>query len=228
MSRASSDLVALFDVDVTGDTLPEPSWNIAPTAPVSLIVDAAPRGEDAGGPPVRRLASARWGLIPAWADDPAVGARAFNARVETAAEKPTFRDAVVSRRGIVPASSYYEWTTGPEGAKVPMSISLPDDELMLFAALYEWWRDPKKASDDPSRWVLSTTILTRDSTGPLRGVHDRMPVFVGADIMDDWLDPHTEGDGDLLEGIAGEAEQHAARVRIEPTDGPHGTPPPTE
>lgn len=220
MSRASSDLVALFDVDVTGDTLPEPSWNIAPTAPVSLIVDAAPRGADAGGPPVRRLASARWGLIPAWADDPSVGVKAFNARVETAAEKPTFRDAVVSRRAVIPASGYYEWTTGPEGEKTPMAIRLPDDEMMLFAALYEWWRDPAKAPDAADRWVLSTTILTRASSGPLRDVHERMPVFVGADIMDDWLDPHTEGDADLLEGVAGEAEQHAARMLITPSGDP--------
>src|ERR1700712_1525370 len=101
MSRASSDLVALFDVDVTGDTLPEPSWNIAPTQAVSLLIDSAPRGEDAGGPPVRRLASAGWGLVPAWADSPNDAAPLFNSRIETAAEKPAFRDAVVSRRAVL-------------------------------------------------------------------------------------------------------------------------------
>jgi putative SOS response-associated peptidase YedK len=216
MSRASSDLVALFDVDVTGDTLPEPSWNIAPTAPVSLLVDAAPRGADAGGPPVRRLASARWGLIPAWADDPAVGVKAFNARIETAAEKPTFRDAVVSRRAVVPASGYYEWVLGADGAKAPVYVSLPDDELMLFAALYEWWRNPRVAPDDPARWVLSTSILTRPSHAGLTDVHERMPVFVGAELMEDWLDPETEGDDDLLQGISGESLQHAERAGFRP------------
>jgi putative SOS response-associated peptidase YedK len=212
MSRASSDLVALFDVDVTGDTLPEPSWNIAPTQLVSLVVDAAPRGDDAGGPPVRRLASARWGPIPAWSDDPKSGATAFNARIETAAEKPTFRDAVVSRRAVVPANGYYEWVTGDDGAKVPFYVQLPDDELMLFAALYEWWRNPLLAPNDPARWVLSTSILTRESSGPLREVHERMPVLVGAEIMEDWLDPEAEGDADLLEGISGESLQHAERA----------------
>jgi putative SOS response-associated peptidase YedK len=214
MSRASSDLVALFDVDVTGDTLPEPSWNIAPTAAVSLLVDAAPRGDDAGGPPVRRLASARWGLIPSWADDPAVGARAFNARIETAAEKPTFRDAVVSRRAVVPASGYYEWAVGDDGTKSPFYVHLPDDELMLFAALYEWWRDPRAGRDDPARWVLSTSILTRPSHAGLADLHERMPVFVGAELMEDWLDPDTEGDDDLLQGVSGESLQHAERARF--------------
>jgi putative SOS response-associated peptidase YedK len=216
MSRASSDLVALFDVDVTGDTLPEPSWNIAPTAPVNLLVDAAPRGADAGGPPVRRLASARWGLIPSWADDPRVGAKAFNARIETAAEKPTFRDAVVSRRAVVPASGYYEWPVAPDGSKAPVLVQLPDDELMLFAALYEWWRDPRAAADDPARWVLSTSILTRPSHAGLADVHERMPVFVGAELMEDWLDPETEGDDDLLQGISGESLQHAERAVYRP------------
>ena len=216
MSRASSDLVALFDVDVTGDTLPEPSWNIAPTASVSLLVDAAPRGDDAGGPPVRRLASARWGLIPSWADDPAVGAKAFNARIETAAEKPTFRDAVVSRRAVVPASGYYEWVAGEGGTKSPFYVHLPDDELMLFAALYEWWRDPRVAPDDPARWVLSTSILTRPSHAGLVDLHERMPVFVGAELMEDWLDPDTEGDDDLLQGVSGESLQHAERALFRP------------
>ncbi|WP_084815888.1 SOS response-associated peptidase [Frondihabitans sp. Leaf304] len=219
MARASSDLVALFDVDVTGDTLPEPSWNIAPTAQVSLLVDAAPRGDDAGGPPIRRLASAKWGLIPSWADDPSVGSRAFNARIETAAEKPTFRDAVVSRRAVIPASGYYEWVPQADGSKLPVYVSLPDDELMLFGALYEWWRNPGAAADDAGRWILSTTILTREAVGPLAEIHERMPVLVDAEIMEDWLDPHTEGDADLLEGISGEAEQHAYRVTVREVPG---------
>lgn len=212
MSRASSDLVALFDVDVTGDTLPEPSWNIAPSQTVSLLVDAAPRGDDAGGPPIRRLAAARWGLIPSWSDGDLRGAPTFNARIETAAEKPSFRDAVVSRRAVVPATGYYEWVAGAEGTKTPMLVQLPDDEVMLFAALYEWWRNPRVAPDDPARWVLSTAILTRSSAGPLADLHERMPVFIGAELMEEWLDPETEGDDDLLQGISGESLQHAERV----------------
>ncbi|NII50496.1 SOS response-associated peptidase [Frigoribacterium endophyticum] len=213
MARASSDLVALFDVDVSGDTLPDPSWNIAPTRPVSLLVDAAPRGDDAGGPPVRRLASARWGFVAAGSPGP-VGAPLFNARVETAAEKPTFREAVASRRGLVPANGWYEWQVRPDGSKRPVYVSLPDDEVMLFAALYEWWRDPAAAVGSPSRWLLSTAVLTRASSGPFAEVHDRMPVLVGADVMDDWLDPETEGDDDLLQGVSGLVDEVAARLQV--------------
>lgn len=216
MSRASSDLVALFDVDVTGDTLPEPSWNIAPTDAVSLVVDAAPRGDAAGGPPIRRLASARWGLVPSFADDPKAQPPLFNARIETAATKPAFRDAAVSRRGVVPASGYYEWVAGADGAKSPVYVTLPEGEIMLFAALYEWWRDPRAAVSDPARWLLSTTVLTRDSAGPLTEIDERMPVFVGAELMEDWLDPETEGDADLLEGVSGESVQHAERCGFHP------------
>jgi putative SOS response-associated peptidase YedK len=194
MARASSDLVALFDVDVSGDTLPDPSWNIAPTRPVNLLVDAAPRGADAGG---------------SGGPD---GAPVINARSETAAEKPLFREAVAARRGLVPATGYYEWTTDPDGVKHPHLVHLPDDEVMLFAALYEWWRDPRAAPDAPSRWLLSTTILTRASSGPLESLHDRMPVFVGADVMDDWLDPETEGDDDLVQGVAGLSPEIAERT----------------
>jgi putative SOS response-associated peptidase YedK len=211
MARASSDLVALFDVDVSGDTLPDPSWNIAPTRPVNLLVDAAPRGADAGGPPVRRLAAARWGLVPGGSSGPD-GAPVINARSETATEKPLFREAVAARRGLVPATGYYEWTTDPDGVKHPHLVHLPDDEVMLFAALYEWWRDPRAAPDAPSRWLLSTTILTRASSGPLESLHDRMPVFVGADVMDDWLDPETEGDDDLVQGVAGLSPEIAERT----------------
>ncbi|GAA0960026.1 DUF159 family protein [Frigoribacterium faeni] len=211
MARASSDLVALFDVDVSGDTLPDPSWNIAPTRSVHLLVDAAPRGADAGGPPVRRLAAARWGLVPGGSDGPE-GPPVINARSETAAGKPMFQAAVAARRGLVPATGYYEWSTGPDGVKRPYLVRLPDDEVMLFAALYEWWRDPRAAADSPSRWLLSTTLLTRASSGPLAALHDRMPVVVGADVMDDWLDPETEGDDDLVQGVAGLSPEIADRA----------------
>jgi putative SOS response-associated peptidase YedK len=213
MARASSDLVPLFDVDVSGDSLPDPSWNIAPTRPVTVLIDAAPRGDDAGGPAVRRLAAARWGLVPAGSDGPA-GPPVFNARSETAAEKPMFREALASRRALVPATGWYEWQALPDGGKRPVAVRLPDDEVLLFAALYEWWRDPGAEVGSPSRWLLSTTVLTRASSGPLAAVHDRMPVLVGADVMDDWLDPEAEGDDDLLQGVAGLSDEIAARLVV--------------
>jgi putative SOS response-associated peptidase YedK len=213
MARASSDLVPLFDVDVSGDSLPDPSWNIAPTRQVTVLIDAAPRGDDAGGPPVRRLAAARWGLVPSGSDGPS-GPPVFNARSESAAEKPMFREALATRRALVPATGWYEWQALPDGSKRPVAVHLPDDEVLLFAALYEWWRDPGAEVGSPSRWLLSTTVLTRASSGPLSDVHDRMPVLVGADVMDDWLDPEAEGDDDLLQGVAGLSDEIASRLLV--------------
>ena len=213
MARASSDLVALFDVDVSGDTLPDPSWNIAPANAVSLLVDAAPRGDDAGGPPVRRLASARWGLVPAASEGPD-GPPLTTARVESAAAEPAFAEALATRRGLVPATGWYEQQLLPDGRRRPVLVRLPDDEVMLLGALYEWWRDPRAAVGSPSRWLLSTTLLTRASSGPAAEVAGRMPMLVGTDVMDDWLDPGTEGDADLLEGVASLVDELAGRLLV--------------
>lgn len=207
VARASSDLVAEYDVDKPAESLPEPSWNIAPTQSVAVIIDAINReaasGTDPDAPPViRRLESAKWGLIPGWATDPSVGSKMFNARIETAAEKPSFRAAVAKRRAAIPASGYYEWQTAADGTKTPVYIHAPDDEIVLFAGLYEWWKRLDAADDDPNRWVLSTSILTREATGHLAPIHDRMPVFLEPGLLEDWLDPQTSGGPELLEAVS--------------------------
>ena len=149
-------------------------------------------------PPTRRLEPARWGLIPAWAKDTKIGARAFNARSEELEDKPMFRKALEKRRAIVPASGYYEWKT-TEAGKIPHYIHPRGADPLFFAGLYEWWKDPEKADDDPDRWLLSFTILTRDSIGALGSIHDRMPLFLDADHADAWLDPTTDNVRDVLD-----------------------------
>lgn len=212
VSRAAGDLVALFDVDVEGADLPDPSWNVAPTQRVPVIIDAVNRAAatDADAPAVlRRLEAARWGLVPGFATEPTASAPLFNARIETAAEKPAFREAVASRRAAIPASGYYEWLVSPDGGKTPQFVSAADDEPILFAGLYEWWRNPAAPADDPARWLLSTTILTRAGAGPLAPLHERMPVFLEPGLMEDWLDPRTTGDAGLLAEISLAAEELA-------------------
>ncbi|KAB1656311.1 SOS response-associated peptidase [Pseudoclavibacter chungangensis] len=200
VARASSELVAELDIDEVGDDLPDPSWNIPPTSRIAIVADTLPRGNDAPDAQItRRLEAASWGLVPIWAKDPSVGVRAFNARSETAADKPTFRAAVAKRRAIVPASGYYEWRKHPDGSKQPFYIH-PSDGPLLFAGLYEWWRPPGAGPDEP--WSLSATILTRPSAGPLATIHDRMPVFVDPDEVTSWLDPRVRGDGHLVADIA--------------------------
>ncbi len=215
LDREAADLVALFDVDTVGEAIPEPSWNIAPTQPISIVLDslAKPTDDEPFPEPVRRLESARWGLVPGWTKDPKAGPPLFNARSEDVAEKPAFANAVSGRRAVVPASGYYEWRV-VDGAKTPFYLSLPGDELMLFAGLYEWWRNPAAAADDPGRWLLSASFLTRESTGPLRGIHDRMPVFLDSDLVEEWLDPQSEGTQELVDQVAAGGAEVAQRVEF--------------
>lgn len=209
VARVASELVDLLDVDQVGDDLPEASFNIAPTARAAIVLDSAKTE-----PPTRRLESARWGLVPSWAKDLSIGSRAFNARSEELEGKAMFRGALEKRRAVVPASGYYEWKTTPEG-KTPHYIHPADGSPLLMAGLYEWWKNPAAADDDPARWVLSFTILTRDSIGRLGSIHDRMPLFIDPDHADAWLDPDTDNVRDVLDAaidaapaIAEELENH--------------------
>lgn len=193
VANVGSELVGVLRVDVENDDLPAPSYNIAPTASAAIVLDSVKTD-----PPTRRLEPARWGLVPSWAKDPGIGVKAFNARSEEIENKPMFRGALEKRRAIVPASGYYEWKATDDG-KVPHYIHPADGSPLFFAGLYEWWKNPGLADDDPARWMLSFTILTRASIGRLGSIHDRMPLFMDADYADAWLDPSTDNVGDILD-----------------------------
>lgn len=192
--RAAQDLadaLALAFVDEDAAQLP-PSWNVAPTHPIRLVVERPERLADGlQGPVARQLRTARWGLVPSWAKDPSIGSKMFNARSETAASKPAFRRAFAARRGIVPVDGYFEWKSRPAGPKQPFFVHSPDDDVLALAALYEFWADPSLAKDDPDRWLVSATILTRDSRGTLTELHDREPIILTPQTWDAWLDPST-------------------------------------
>ncbi|KRA23315.1 hypothetical protein ASD65_01935 [Microbacterium sp. Root61] len=193
VANVGSELVGVLRVDLEADDLPAPSFNVSPTDPVAIVLDSIKTE-----PPTRRLESARWGLVPAWAKDLSIGARAINARAEEVEDKPMFRKALEKRRAVVPASGYYEWKKVGD-AKVPHYIHPADDSPLFMAGLYEWWKNPVLADDDPARWVLSFTILTRDAIGHLGSIHDRMPLFLDPDFADAWLDPTTDNVGDILD-----------------------------
>lgn len=154
-----------------------PDYNVAPTDPVPVVWR---RREDEGA---RRLDVARWGLVPYWAKDPSVGVRAFNARVETAAQKPTFRAAFAKRRCLLPADGYYEWRKGEGRARQAMYIRAADGAPLAFAGLYELWRDAE------GRALWTASILTGPARGPLAAIHDRMPLVVAPGLREAWLDP---------------------------------------
>jgi putative SOS response-associated peptidase YedK len=131
----------------------------------------------------------------------------INARVETLAQKPAWRAAFGKRRAIIPASGYYEWSPREHDAKIrkqPYYLHAPDDGPLAFAGLYEFWRDHSKTDDDPDRWLLSTTIITADATGPSGEIHDRTPLILPEDRISAWLDPaRTEPEHiyEVLDGI---------------------------
>lgn len=181
-------LASAFRIDIVDESLPTPSFNIAPTQNVPVVV---------GSPPERRLTTGHWSLVPAWSDQLKLKFPTFNARIETAAEKPTFKSSVTSKRCLIPFDGYYEWVSR-DGAKVPHYIHRRDEQPLALAGLYSWWR-PKTAAE---HWVLTVTILTQESAGALRDIHDRMPVTVQAALIDRWLDPELHGDVALLREVA--------------------------
>lgn len=192
--RAAQDLADAFALAFVDDDAADlrPSWNVAPTDPLRLVVERPERLEDGGeGPLARQLRTARWGLVPSWAKDTSIGSKMFNARAETVASKPAFKRAFAARRGIVPVDGYYEWQARPAGPKQPYFVHSPDDDVLALAALYEFWADPSVAKDDPARWVVSATIVTRDSRGDLTELHDREPVILPTSAWDAWLAPTT-------------------------------------
>ncbi|WP_026876043.1 SOS response-associated peptidase [Jiangella gansuensis] len=160
-----------------------PSFNVAPTDRVPIVLERTDQPPEAG----RQLHPARWGLVPPWAKDTAGGAKMINARLETAAGKPAYRGPFARRRCVVPASGYYEWQRGAGGRKQPFYIH-PRDGVVAMAGLFEWWRDDRLPPDHPDRWVLSASVLTTAPAEHLAHIHDRMPVMLTRDQLAGWLD----------------------------------------
>lgn len=150
-------------------------FNIAPSQQVEAVVS------DRDG---RRLAQFfTWGLVPFWAKDPKIGYKMINAKSETVFDKPSFRAAIKSRRCLVPAQGFYEWSHETPGAKIPYFITLVDGGVMALAGIFE------HATMPDGRHIQSVAILTRDSVGLVRQLHDRQPVILTPDRFGAWLDP---------------------------------------
>ena len=218
VAKAVGEILTMFEADEIIGEQPGISYNVAPTQPISIIVDRAFEKAEDGSPLGelhREIHAARWGLVPRWSKDgPASGAPLVNGRIETILEKPSFKDSVVRRRCVIPASGYYEWHVDADGNKQPFYISAGDDGMFALAGLYEWWRDPSKAENDPARWLLSATTLTKDSARELAHIHDRNPVLLTPDSLEAWIDPHIEGDQDLLDAVAAESDVVAAEAEF--------------
>jgi putative SOS response-associated peptidase YedK len=159
-------------------------YNVAPGDDVLAVVrDGRADGSAAEGTLLR------WGLVPFWASDPKeIGVKTINARAETMAERPAFRDAFESRRCLILADGFYEWSGG-----VPHWITRRGGEPFAFAGLWAWWR-PKHAGREVEP-LRSCSIVTTAAAGPVRSLHDRMPVILAGPEQEAlWIDPATPAD----------------------------------
>jgi putative SOS response-associated peptidase YedK len=173
-------LAAGLGARVRPDHLPlyRPRYNIAPTDPHWIV---RTKYEE------RQLIPAHWGLVNSWAPDAKGAARQINARSESALTRPAFRDAFESRRCAAPADGFFEWAPrdgrgGTKEARRPYWYHAPDGGLLLFAGLYESWRDPESLE-----WRRTFTILTTDANETVAPVHDRMPVVLAPGDVEEWL-----------------------------------------
>ena len=196
------ELVEVFDAPpLDGLDLGLPRYNIAPTQDAPVV---------AVGSEGRRIAAFRWGLVPFWADDPSIGSRMINARSETVAEKPAFRNAFRKQRCLVPADGFYEWQK-PEGdgPKRPHWIHRPDERPFAMAGIWERWRDEEAGEDDEP--LLTFAILTAEAPAWMRPIHPRMPLVLPESAWERWLDRESEAEevASLLD--EGEVDDFEAR-----------------
>jgi putative SOS response-associated peptidase YedK len=155
-----------------------PRYNLAPTQPVPVIRQQPKE-------PIRQVSTMRWGLVPHWTKDASLAASTINARSETAATKPAFRDPLRLRRCLIPADGFYEWAKTAK-SKQPFCFEVNDGQLFAFAGIWDGWKN----SED--QWIRTCSILTTTPNAVTSAVHDRMPVILDPDRYDLWLDPGTQ------------------------------------
>ena len=170
-----------FNVDEVDAELP-PSYNVAPSQQVAVVMTDGRK----------RLVSMKWGLIPAWSDDPTIGNRLINARAETLTEKPSFREAFMRQRCLVIADGFYEWQKRGR-TRQPFFIHLKAERPFGFAGLYDFWTSPK------GELITTCTIITTEPNEMVKTLHDRMPAILAREFEDRWLDPYNPDQASLIQ-----------------------------
>ena len=174
---ARTDVAEVFSIDTVDDGLPPPSYNIAPSQQIPIIINSS-------DPLTRRLVSARWGLIPRFATSLTSGPTPFNARVEKLDTSPLYRGLIHTQRAIIPAEGFYERRATD---KQSFYIHPSDDTLLGFAGLYTWW----KPSEQPNSGMFTATIITCDAQAQMTSIHHRQPLCLTPDLWEEWLDRET-------------------------------------
>ena len=189
LNISGEDLALEFAAGNANVAMTASNWNISPTTPIPFVA------ADNEGGDSRQIQMGRWGLIPSWAKDASRQSNAINARVESIAEKPTFKSAFKSRRCLIPATGYYEWATslGKYPPKQPFYItSAAPNKSLSIAGIWSTWKNEKGEE------IQSAAIITREAVGELATIHSRMPVFMERAKWSDWLDPKNREIEDLI------------------------------
>ncbi len=207
VAASSPNLLAeRFHVDVQRGTDDDPDYNVAPRENILVVRD---RPDDDAV--TRVLSRLRWGLVPSWAKDPAIGDRMINARAETVATKAAYQRSFTKRRCIIPADGFYEWRRLPpepgssRRRTEPTFVHRRDGEPLAFAGLWAGWKVPDELAGtigDEDGWLRSCAIVTTRANRLLAPIHDRMPVVLPEAVWDRWLDPRPDPDADELAALA--------------------------
>jgi putative SOS response-associated peptidase YedK len=200
---SSQEQIAAILPGLVLDEPPAPRYNIAPTQPIAAVLN-----DDS-----RRVTPVRWGLIPSWAKDPAIGGRMINARAETVHEKPSFKRPLRRQRCMILADGFYEWkAVAGQRAKTPMYIHLRDGRPFAFAGLWDRWRGPD------GHPLTTATIITTTANALMETIHDRMPVVLDVSYYDTWLSPDEPPVETLLECLrpypAEEMDAYAVSTKV--------------
>lgn len=193
-------------------------FNVAPSQEIAVIASDAPD----------RVQFLRWGLIPSWAKDPAIGNRTINARAETIAEKPSFRDAFRKRRCLVIANGFYEWRREPKGRSTPFLFRFRNGAPFAMAGLWETWRGRLHDADHDAPPLRTCTLVTTTANALVAPIHERMPVILPPEARERWLDlgtpsselhsllvPHPP---DAMEALAVSSEINDPKNEARPAD----------
>ncbi|WP_077617363.1 SOS response-associated peptidase [Bacillus sinesaloumensis] len=175
LSAEFDEILNRFDIEAAIEQdLYTASFNIAPSHSVLSVINDGKRN---------RLGYLRWGFVPSWAKDEKIGYKMINARAETLAEKPSFRQAFKQRRCLVIADSFYEWKKDANNLKTPMRIKLKSEELFAMAGIWERWNSPD------GKTLFSCSIITTTPNELMKDIHNRMPVILKKEDEKTWLDP---------------------------------------
>ncbi|MGB5180379.1 MAG: SOS response-associated peptidase [Gammaproteobacteria bacterium] len=179
-----AEILQAFDIASASVAL-LPRYNITPSQDIPVV-----RASDEG----RELRMARWGLVPGWSKEARPKYSTINARLESAAEKPTYRGAFRHKRCLIPADGFYEWQREGD-KKTPYHIRLQDQTVFAFAGLWEHWEGDDESFD-------SCAIITMPASGVMQTVHTRMPALIAADGYDAWLDKGITHTADIMPQLA--------------------------